>query len=82
MIRMDLTNNDPFLLSNTLWDNFSRNIANQHRSITVDMVNEALVEYNATYHYKEIGNLFESSYQEWIDFKNNDDYIMFKLRWA
>ena len=55
---------------------------NSGGAITGDMVNAVLKEYNAAYCVQDVGNLFESRYEEYIEFANEEDYTMFLLRWS
>jgi hypothetical protein len=66
------------------YEKFFDNLVKIHPlgAIDRDIINSALKEYHATYHYQDVGNMFESSYEEWIEFKNKKDYIMFILRWS
>lgn len=79
MIRLDLTNE-----TQPLWTNFFSHISDDHPylQITGDTLNDALVKYHAVYHVQDVGNMFESKYEEWVEFKSQEDYIMFILSWS
>ena len=78
MIRMVLDN------PNTRYASFFNHVEEKNKGvgITGDMVNDVLKEYNASYHVQDVGNLFESRYEEYIEFANEEDYTMFLLRWS
>lgn len=79
MIRVDVHGPCPAYISK-----FFMHIAAQRpdRKIDVDVFDEELAEYHATYHYEEVGNYIESDFIEWIEFEKEEFYSLFVLRWS